>query len=135
MQLVGIRGVGPRFAAHPRYRLGIEPTDVSGGLWRQPTAGHYRLSAAFFERGVIEICVGPGRQHFESKRRGLGQIARDDTDFACFEPGEDLRQAVDVHGIDEAIRYGLADQRMVGDLTLANKVLGTSKLVGKDRRD
>ena len=44
-------------------------------------------------------------------------------------------EPVDVHRFDEAIGDRLADQRMVGDLALADQVLGAGELVGEDRRD
>ena len=135
MQFVGVGRVGPRLAAHPRDGFGVEPADVAGRLGREPAAAHHRLSAALLERRVVEIGVGPGRQHLESERRGLGQIARDDANFAGFEPLQQPFEAADVHRLAEAVGDGLADQRMVRDLALADQIFGAGNLVGKDRRD
>ena len=93
VQLVGVRGIGPGLGAHARDRLGIEPAEVGGGLRREPAPRHHRLRAALLERRVVEIGVGPRRQHLERERRGLGQIARDDPDRARLEPRQQPLQA------------------------------------------
>ena len=135
VQLVGVRGIGPGFGAHPRDRLGIEPAEVGGVLRREPAPAHHRLGPALLQRRVVEIGVGPGRQHLEGQRRRLGQIARDDADGAGLEPRQQPLQTFDVHRVVQAVGDGLADQRMVGDLALADQVLGAGELVGEDRRD
>ena len=86
VQLVGVGGLGPGLRAHARDRLGIEPAEIGRGLRGEPAPAHHRLRAALLERRIVEIGVGPGRQHLERERRGLGQVARDDSDLAGFEP-------------------------------------------------
>ena len=89
VHFVAVGRLGPGLLAHPRDRLGVEPAEVGGVLRRQPAAAHHRLRAALLERRVVEIGVGPRRQHFERQRRRLGQVARDDPDLA----GLDARRA------------------------------------------
>src|SRR5208282_6850926 len=79
--------------------------------------------------------IRPRRQHFEGERRGLGQIARGNADFAGFESDEDTSETIDVHRVDEAVGNGLADQRMIRNLALADQIFGAGELIGKDRRD
>ena len=135
MQLVGVCGVRPGFGAHARDRLGIEPAKVGRILRCEPAPAHHRLGPALLQRRVVEIGVGAGGQHLEGQRRRLGEIARDDPDGARLEPGEKSFQAFDVHRIVQAVGDRLADQGMVGDLALADQVLGAGELVGEDRRD
>ena len=134
VQLVGIGGLGPGLGSHPRDRLGIEPAEVGGVLGREPAPAHHRLGAALLQRRIVEIGIGPRRQHLERQRRGLGQVARDDADVARLDAREQPLEAVDVHRLVEAVGDGLADQRMVRDLALADEVLGAGDLVGKHRR-
>ena len=135
VQLVGVRGLGPGFGAHASDRLGIEPAEVGRVLGRQPAPAHHGLGAALLERRVVEIGVRPGREHLERERRGLGQVARDDLDRARLERGQQPLQALDVHRVVQAVGDRLADQRVVGDLALADDVLQAGELVGEDRRD
>ena len=52
-------------------------------------------------------------------------------DLARLDPGQQPLQAVDVHGLVQAVGDGLADQGVVGHLALADQVLGARELVGK----
>ena len=62
-----------------------------GLLRRQPAPRHHRLGAALLERRVVEIGIGPRRQHFEGERRGLREVAGDHLDRARLDA---LRAAV-----------------------------------------
>ena len=126
-------GLGPSLAAHARDRLGVEPAEVGGVLRVEPAPGHHRLGAALLERRIVEIGVGPRRQDLERERRRLGQVARDDPDRAGLRCRAAAARAVDVHRLVQAVGDRLADQRMVGDLALADEVLGAGDLVGEDR--
>jgi hypothetical protein len=135
VQLVGIRGVGPGLRSHPRNRLRIEPAEVGRRLRRQPAPAHHGLSTALLERRVVEIRVRSGREHLEGERRRLGQIARDHADVAALEPRKEAFQTLDVHRVVQAVGDSLGNQRLVGDLALADQVFGAGELVGEDRRD
>jgi hypothetical protein len=135
VQFVGIGRVWPCFAAHPHNRLGVEPADLPGVFRREPAPAHDRLGAPFLERRVVEVSVGPGRQHFESERGRLGQVAGDDFDLAGFQPLQKPLEAVCIHRLAKAILDRLPNQRVVRDLTLADQVFGAGDLVGEYRRD
>ena len=101
----------------------------------EPAPGHDGLRAALLQRRVVEIGVGPRRQHLERQRRRLGQVARDHADLAGLDAGEQALQALDVHRLGQAVGDRLVHQRMVGHLALADQVLGAGDLVGKDACD
>ena len=52
-----------------------------------------------------------------------------------FEPRQQPLQPDDVHRLVQAVVDGLAGQRVVGNLALADQVFGAGDLVGKHRRD
>ena len=135
MQFLGVGRIGPRLGAHPGDRLRIEPAEVRGASRIMPAPRHHRLRPPLLERRVVEIGVGPRRQRFERQRRRAGQIAGDDTDVARFDPGQQPFQPVDVHRLVQAVGDRLVGQRMVGNLALADEVLGAGDLVGEDRGD
>jgi len=85
VQLVSVARIGPCLLAHTRYRCLVETAHLVGGIRIKPAPAHHRLRAALFERGIVEIGVGPRRQHFEGQGRRLGQVARDDAHGACLD--------------------------------------------------
>jgi hypothetical protein len=93
------------------------------------------LGAALLQRRVVEIGVGPRREHFERQRRRLGQVAGDDANVTSFDALEQALETGEVHRLVQAVRDGLAHQRMVRDFALAGEIFGTGDLVGKHRRD
>ena len=54
MKLVGVRCVGPGFVADALDGFGVELTDVGRAFGVQPAPAHNCLSAALFERRVVE---------------------------------------------------------------------------------
>ena len=133
VQLVGIGRCRPGLLAHARDRLGIEPAEIGGGVGIEPAPAHHRLGAALLERRVVEEGIGPRRQHFERERRGLGQIARDDAHRAA-SIAASRRRSHRCPSPRQAVGDRLAHQRVIGNLALADDVLGAGELVGKDRR-
>ena len=135
VQLVGVGGLGPCFAANAGDRLRIEPAKVGRRLRREPAPAHHGLGAALLQRRVVEIGVGPRREHLERQRRRLGQVAGDDANVASFDALEQALETGEVHRLVQAVRDSLAHQRMVRDFALAGEIFGTGDLVGKHRRD
>jgi hypothetical protein len=135
VQFIAIGGVGPRFGANARDRVRIKPAEIGCGLGREPAPAHHRLRSAFLQRRVIKIRVRSRGQHLKRQWRRLIQVAGDDSNIARLDPPQQPFEAVEVHGLADAVRDGLAYQRMVGDLAIAGQVLGTGELVGENRPD
>ena len=135
VQLVAVRRLRPGLGADARDRLWIEPPEVGGGLRVEPAPGHDGLRAPLLQRGVVQIGVGPRRQHLQRQRRRLGEVARDHADGAGLDAREQALQALDVHGLGQAVGDRLVHQRVVGHLALAGQVLGAGDLIGKDAAD
>ena len=134
MQLVGRRGLGPRFGANARDRLQIELTDVGGGFRIEPAAAHHGLGAPLLERCIVQIGVGARIQSLERERRRLGQIARHHPDVAVLESAQHLFESVNVHCLFETISNRLPYQGVVRYLDLARQILRAGHLIRKHRR-
>ena len=81
MKLLGVDRIGPRLGLNLGDRLRVQPAKVGRALRVAPAPGHDGLRPPLFQRRVVEEGVGSGRQRLERQRRGLGQIAANDTDF------------------------------------------------------
>ena len=131
-----LAGSGQASAADAGDRLGIEPADIGRGLRRQPAPAHHRLGPALLQRRVVEIGVGPRRQAPRARAararsdRGRRRRCRPTSSRVSSRSSPSMSIAS-----CEAVGDRLADQRMVGDLALADQVLGAGELVGEDRGD
>ena len=134
MQFVRRARLGPRLLAHRGDRIGIQPTEIARTLGIAEAAARDRLGAAFLERRVVEVRIRPRAEHLGRERRRAGQVARDDAHRALFQPLQQRDQSVDIHRCMQAIVQGLLDQRMIGNLALADQVFGTRHLIRKHRR-
>ena len=135
VQLVRRRRLGPGLLADARDRRGIEGAEVGGGLRVEPAAQHDRLRAPLFERRAVQEGVGVRGQHLVGERRGLGQVARHQLQLAALHAAEESFEPGDVHRLLQAVGERLLDERMVGDLALADDVFEAGELVGEDDRD
>ncbi len=88
VQFVGRRGIRPGLVANPGDRFAVEPAEVGGGGWIDPAAAHHGLGAALLQRRIVKIRIGARGQRLERQRRGLGQVARDHSHRAAFEPAQ-----------------------------------------------
>ncbi len=129
VHFVGAAHLRPGFGTHRLDRAGIERAQVGGVLAGVPAAGG--LGAAFLQRRVVEERVGGGGEHFAGQRAGAGEVACDHVDLARLQAAQDAQQAVQVHRLAQAVVQGLADQRVVGNLALADDVLQAGDLVGE----
>ena len=76
-RVVGVRRLGPCFAANAGDRIRVEAAEVGCGFRREPAPAHDGLRPPLFQRSVVEIGVGSCRQHFQSQRRGRREVAGD----------------------------------------------------------
>ncbi len=135
MQLLGVGGLGPGFAADPRDGVRIEAAEIGRAVGILPAPRHHRLRPALFERRVVKEGVGARRQRLERQRRGLRQVAAENVDLARLDALEQPLKPVDVHRLMEAVVDRLIGQGMVGHFALADEIFGTGDLIGKDGGD
>ena len=121
----------PGLAAHRGDGLGIEVAEVAGGGRIDVAAADDRLGAALLQRRIVEEGVGPRAEDLCGEGRGRGEVACHDLHLAALDLPQQGFQAVDVHGLVEAVAQGLRHQRVIGHLALADDVLQAGHLVGK----
>ena len=131
MHLVGVARVGPRFFAHRLDGSDVERTEILGGLRIAPAAHLHGLGASFLQRGIVEEGVGSGAENLGGERRRLDEVAREDVDGAAFQAAQDAEQTFDIHRLVQAVVEGLRDQRVVGNLALADDVFQAGHLIRK----
>ena len=125
---------GQASLAHPRDRFGIEPAELGRVLRREPAPAHHRLGAPFLQRRIVEIGVGPRRQHLSASGEGCVRSRAIDADRRRTSmPAQQPFQPFDIHRLGQAVVDGLVDQRMIGNLALADQVLGAGDLVREHR--
>ena len=114
-----------------KYRGRVEAGQVPG-VDRQP-AGDLHLAAAPVPGFglIIKERERHPVQDFVGENRRLRGVPGEHGDAAGLDAVKQLAQPVDVHRLVQAVRHGLADQRMVRNLDLARQVLGARHLVGK----
>ncbi len=134
MQLVGVAHQRPGLGGHLRDGLGIERSGAGGKIGRERAAQLHGAGAALFERRIVEEGVRVCVQDLVRERRGLGGVDGHGLDGARLNSLQHGVQAVQVHGLVQAIADGLFDERMVGDSNLAHQVLGAGRLVRKHGR-
>ena len=132
VQLLGGVDLRPGFFAHPCDRLRVQASDVVGGLQVHQRLGADRLGAPLFGGAVIQKGIGPRIENGVRQRRRRCQVARGDADLAVLDAGQQPHEALDVHGVVQAVVQRLCDQRVVGNLAFADDVLRASLLVGED---
>ncbi len=93
----------------------------------------HSLGAALFQRRIVEERVRPRVQRLGRERRRRRQIARQHTHAAVLDAAQQLQPAVAVHRLVQAIVQRLRDQRVFGNLALADQILRTGDLVGEHR--
>ena len=131
-QLVGVAELGGGLGADPLDGLGVEGAEVALVDGKAPPQLH-GSGAALLEGRVVEERVGAGGQDLVGQRRGLGRVDARDLDAARLESGDDLGEALDVHGLVEAVVHRLADERVIGDLDRSGRVLLAADELREDR--
>ncbi len=135
MQLIRARRIGPGLAADSLDRLGIELADIGCRLRVHPAAARDGLRASFFERYIVEICIGSRREHLERERRGLREIACDHVDATVEQTAQQALETVDVHRFFQAVAHSLFDERVIGHDDVPDDVLAARNLIRKNGRE
>ena len=134
MELVGIPRVRPRLVPHAGNRRRVERTRL---LDVGPLSAAARLHCThptLLERGVVHESVGPGVQDVVGENGRFGRVACGQPELSAMDPLQDGAQAIEVHGLLQAIADRLVHERMVGYFTIAGNVLETGRGIRKDRR-
>ena len=130
------------FVTRLRGGFGADAVD-RGGIERAQVAGRRRLARAprldgvrppLLEWRVVQERVGLRVQNLVREERRLGCVARDELDLAIVNAPQHLAQAVEVHGLLQAVAYRLVDQRVIGNLPIARNVLEARCRVGEHGR-
>ena len=81
------------------------------------------------------IGIRPRAEHFGGQRRGSVRSRATMCDSPLSSRVQQALESFDVHRLVQAIVQGLLDQRMVGNLALADEILGAGDLIRKHRRE
>ena len=135
VHFVGIAYIRPGFVAHPCDGGGIELAEVFGFFRIDIAALLHGTGAAFFQRGIVEEGVRAGGKYLGRQWRRCRQIAGFDTRIAVFEPLQQRKKTVHVHGIVQAVVKRLRDERVIGNLSFADDVFQTCDLIRKHRAE
>ena len=131
MQLVGVIRAGKSFLSHALDRLDVESAEVGGALRIEPAAANNGLGAAFLQRRVVEVRIGPRDENLQRERRRLGEIARDYGDVSALDIREQPLEPVDIHCFFEAVLDCLLDERVLGNFALAGQIFRARDLIRK----
>ena len=128
------RTTGQDSARNLGDRRRVERANLAPLSASERSAHLHRPRAAFFERRVVEIRVGIGVEDLVRKRRRLGRVDRHRPDRRrCSNPLEQLSEAIEVHGLVQAVADRLVDQRMIGNANVADQVLPAGRLIREHR--
>ena len=130
VQLFGVAWVGPHLVHYSFDGGRVEQSGLIGVEVDGPARLH-GMRSPFFERSIVHVRVRRRVQHFVGERGRLGRVARDELKLARMDGGQHLRQALDIHGLFEAVTQRLVDERVIGDLPVAGDVVETSCRIGK----
>ena len=116
VELVGVAHLRGRLGAHPLDRVRVEPAQLAR-LHRQAPAQRHRARAALADLGVlVEVGERGAVEDLVGQHAGLGGVDEVEAHGALLEPAHQRLEAVDVHGLVEAVAHRLAHERVVGDL-------------------
>ena len=88
--------------------------------------------AALFEAGFVEEGVGVGVEEFVGELGGDGRVDGEAADGAGFDAAEDFDEAFEVHRFLEDVLHDFVDERVVGDLDVADDGLEAGGGLGED---
>ncbi len=132
VELVLVAEVGPALGANGGDGGGVELAGVVGDARRERAAQGDGAGAAFFGASLVEEGVGHGVDELVRELRGDGRVDGQAADGAGLDAAEDLVEAVDVHGFGQGVAHDLADERVVGDLDVADDGLEAGGGLGED---
>ena len=132
VQLVGVARLGPHFVAHAGDGVKVQLAEIRRRIRIQPAPRHHGLRAPLFQRCIIQIGVGPRGEDFQRQRRRFRKVAGDHLYGAALDVGQQSFKPVHVHGLVQAVGDRLSNERMIGNLPVADDVLAAGHLVGED---
>ena len=135
MQLVGVGRLGPRFRAHAldrrRRRAGrASAADASSSQRRAITACVRRSSSGASSR----YAYGRAVRISSASGDGVGRSRATTSIAPALDAAQQPLEALDVHRLVQAVVDRLPHERMIGNLAVADEVLGARDLVGEHRR-
>ena len=120
VEFVLVAEVGPDLAADGVDGGRVEPAgafeDASGSARRERGGA----GAALFEAGFVEEGVGVGVEEFVGELRGDGRVDGEAADGAVFDAAQDFDEAFEVHRFLKDVLHDFVDERVVGDLDVAD---------------
>ena len=122
------------FLAYPVDRRQVERPEIGGAGWLAGSPRLHGVRASLLERRVVEEGVRPRIEDLVRKERRFRRVARDELQLATMDALEHGAEAVEIHGLLQAIVDRLLDERMIRNLAIAGNVLQTGRGIGKDRR-
>ena len=134
MQLVAVANIGPRLFADPRNRRLVEPSHFLQNRFRQHSPHLHGTRTPLFQRSIVEVRVRVRIQDFVRELRRHRRVDRQRANRATANPVEHPPQPVNIHGLGEHVLHHFLDQRMVGNLDIADDVFLARSHVGEDRR-
>ena len=124
--------VGPDFAADLVDGGLVEAAGAVGDAVGQCAAKADGAGAALFEAGVVEERVRIGVDEFVGELRRHRRVDSEAADRARRDAAQDLVEAVEVHGLLQDVLHHLVDQRVIGDLDVADDGLEAGGGLGED---
>src|SRR5581483_12062559 len=100
----------------------------------QRTAELNSPSAPLLQRSIVEERVGVRVQDLVTERRRLGVVDGHSSYGAGADSVQDFDQAVEIHGLMQAVVDRLSNQRVIGDADLAAQVFRAGNLIRENGR-
>ena len=122
------------FLAYPSDRRRVERPEIGGAGWLAGSPRLHGVRASLLERRVVEEGVRPRIEDLVRKERRFRRVARDELQLPTMDALEHGAEAVEIHGLLQAIVDRLLDERMIRNLAIAWNVFQTGRGIGKDRR-
>ena len=134
MQFVGVADERLRFGYDLADRFGIEAAQILKAFDREGSARGDRSRAALGHFAPVEERIRVRVEEFVTERRRLARVAGEELDLAPLDLAQHSDEGFHVVSLVQAIVHRLTDERMIGQLDVADHVLLTAGQFRKDRR-
>ena len=134
MQFVGVTNQRLRLPHDLLDRRRIEFRQVADVIGIQRAAVRDRACSSFLQLAAVKKRIGIRVEQLVTKRRRLARVASDQFDSSRLDVFEHAMQAVEIHRFGQAVVHRLLNQRMIGQLVIANDVLLAAGQLGKHGR-
>ena len=128
MKLVFVTEVGPDFFADSSDGCGIQLARFVGKIAAQGGGA----GATLFEPGFVEEGVGVSVEEFVGKDGWSGGVDGEAADGAFFYAAQEFDEPFEVHRFLKNVLHDLANERVVGDLDVADDGLKAGRGLGED---